>query len=119
MELPDLTNLPLAALFTYLVLIAFVDVAFNVVLAVVHGDFSAIYLADFLRTHILLRVFVIGALGILGHGIPAAGVPAIAAVSLAATGGLGAYIIETIASLIQAIKSTTPVPQPPTPTPEG
>lgn len=119
MDLPDLTNLPLAALFSYLVLVAAVDVGFNVVLSIVHGDFSAIYVADFLRTHILLRVFVIGALGILGHGIPAFGVPAIALVSLAATAGLAAYVVETVASLREALRSTAPVPTPPTPTPEG
>ena len=131
MELPDLTNLPITALFTYLLLIAVIDVAFNVVMAFVHGNFSAIYVADFLRTHILLRVFVIGALGILlrvfvigalgilGHGVAALGVPAIPAVSLAATGGLAAYAIETIASLREGLTDTSPAPSPPTPTPEG
>jgi hypothetical protein len=119
MELPDLTNLPLTALFTYLLLIAAIDVGFNVVMAFVHGNFSAIYVADFLRTHIVLRVFVIGALGILGHGVEALGVPAIPAVSLAATGGLAAYAIETIASLREGLTDTKPFPEPPTPTPSG
>lgn len=119
MELPDLTNIPLIALFTYLILVAALDVGFNVVLSIVHGDFSALYVADFLRTHILLRVFIIGALGVLGHGISALEVPAIPAVSLAATGGLAAYIVETVASLVQALHETTPRPQPPTPTPSG
>ena len=83
-ELPDFTNLPLTAIFSYLVIVAAVDVGFNIVLSFVHGDFSAIYVADFLRTHILLRVFPIGAAAILGHGVPALGVPAIPALSLAA-----------------------------------
>lgn len=117
MELPDLANLPLSALFTYLVLVAGIDVGFNVVMSIVHGNFSAIYVADFLRTHILLRVFVIDALGVLGHGVAALGVPAIPAVSLAATGGLAAYVVETVGSLVEAIKETSPAP--PTPTPEG
>jgi hypothetical protein len=119
MELPDFTNLPLTALFTYLILIAAIDVGFNIIMAIVHGNFSGSYVADFLRTHILLRVFIIGALGILGHGVPALGVPAIPAVSLAATGGLAAYVVETVASLVQALHETTPRPQPPTPTPSG
>lgn len=119
MEIPDLTNLPLMTLVTWLVLIAAIDVGFNIVLSVVHGNFSAIYVADFLRTHILMRVFVIGALGTVGHGIPALGVPAIAAASLAASAGLAAYLAETTASLVEAIHDTTPVPAPPTPTPEG
>src|SRR5690348_16754655 len=119
MDIPDLTNLPLVALFTYLLLVAAVDVGFNIVMSFVHGDFDPSYVADFLRTHILLRVFVIGALGVLGHGIPAAGVPAIPSVSLAATVALGFYIVETVASLRGAINDTRPVPTPPTPTPEG
>ena len=119
MELPDLTNLPLTALFTYLLIIAAIDVGFNVVLSIVHQNFSAIYVADFLRTHILLRVFVIGVLGILGHGVEGLGVPAIPAVALAATGGLAAYAIETIASLREGLTDTSPAPSPPTPTPEG
>lgn len=119
MEIPDLTNLPLLALFSYLVIVAATDTVFNIVMAFVHGNFSAAYVADFLRTHILLRVFIIGALGILGHGVPALGVPAIPAVALAATGSLGAYIVETVASLVEGLKETRPVPTPPTPTPEG
>jgi hypothetical protein len=119
MELPNFADLPITALATYLVLIAATDVIFNIVLSVVHGDFSAAYVADFLRTHVLLRVFIIAALGVFGHGVPALGVPAIPAVSLAATGGLAAYLAETVMSLVTALKETNPAPEPPTPTPSG
>ena len=106
--MPDFTSLTLTALFTYLLVIAAVDVAFNVVMAVVHGNFSAAYVADFLRTHIVQRVFIIGALGTLGHGVETLGVPAIPAVSLAATAGLAAYFIETVASLRSGLGDTKP-----------
>jgi len=108
MELPDLTNLPLSALLTYLILIAAVDVAFNTVLAIARSQFSPAYILEYLRTHILLRVFVIGALGVVGHGIPALEVPAIPAISAATSISLGLYIVETIASLRGAITTTAP-----------
>ena len=119
MELPDFTNLPLIAVFTLLTLTAALDTGWNVVLAVVHGDFSAEYVADFLRTHVLLRFFPIGALAVFGHGVAALEVPAIPALSLAATGGLAAYVVETGWSMVTGLKDTTPAPSPPTPTPEG
>jgi hypothetical protein len=119
MPLPDFSNLSLTALCTLLVLTAFFDVAWNIVLAIVHGDFSASYVADFIRSHVLLRVFPIAGLGILGHGIPTADVPSIPPLTLAATGALAAYVVETAWSMVQALNDTRPVPSPPTPTPEG
>jgi len=119
MTIPDFANLPITALATYLVLIAAADTLAAIVLSVVHGNFSATYVADYLRTHVLLRVFPIAALGILGHGIKSLGVPEIPAVSLFATGGLAAYLVETIGSIRDSFTSTNPAPTPPTPTPEG
>lgn len=119
MELPDFTNLPTSALFTYLLIIAAIDVGWNIALSVVHGNFSAIYVADYIRTHIVLRVFAIGALGAVGHGLPGLGVPEIPAATLAATASLAAYAVETFASLREALTNTKPAPEPPTPTPEG
>lgn len=120
MELPDLTNLTLLQLGTYLVLTAAADVIFNTVLAVVHGNFSAAYVADFVRSHLMLRVTAILLVGAFGAGVPAFNIPAIPAASLAAAAGLAAYIVETIGSIVEAVKGdTAPVPDPPTPTPEG
>lgn len=120
MELPDLTNLTFLQLGTYLVLTAAADVIFNTVLAIVHGDFSAAYVADFIRSHLLLRVTAILLVASFGHGVPALGVPAIPAISLAATAALGAYIAETAWSIVGAVKGDTkPFPEPPTPTPAG
>lgn len=119
MTLPDLSNIPLPTLFAYLFIVAFADTAWNVLLSFVHGNFSAAYVADFIRTHILLRVFAIGLTGSLGAGWPGLGIPAIPAASLAASLALAAYVVETIASLKEGLTDTRPVPTPPTPTPEG
>jgi hypothetical protein len=112
-------NLSLKAIFAYCVLLALGDTFFNVLLSFKNGNFSAIYVADFIRTHIVLRVFAIGFLAILGNGVPVLEMPAIPIVTDTATLALGAYLIETIASLREGTKSTAPVPTPPTPTPEG
>ena len=69
MEIPDLTNLPIESVLGLALVIALVDVAGSVVLAIAHRDFSASYLGDYLRTHVLLRVTPITLLGIAGHGI--------------------------------------------------
>ena len=119
MELPDLTNLSLLQLGTYLVLTAAADVLFNIVAAIVHKNFSAAYVADFIRSHLMLRVTAILLVGAFGAGVPALNIPAIPAATLAATGALAAYVAETVWSIIQGFKDTTPVPDPPTPTPEG
>lgn len=119
MELPDLTTLTLVQLGTYAVLTAAADVIFNIVLAIVHGNFSAAYVADFIRTHLLLRVTAILLVGAFGSGIPAWGIPPIPMAFVAAVGGLTAYITETVWSIIKGFRDTTPFPSPPTPTPEG
>lgn len=105
MDLPDLTSLTVVQLWTYLIAIAAVDVVFNVVLAILGGTFSSAYLLEYLRSHVVLRVFVIGALGAVGHGLPALGFPEIPAATLAATGSLALYVVETVGSLIAASKS--------------
>lgn len=118
-DLPDLTNLTFLQLGTYLVLTAAADTIFNTVLAIVHQNFSAAYFADFIRSHLLMRVTAILIVASFGHGVPALGVPSIPAISLAATTALGAYIVETVWSIKGALTDTKPVPSPPTPTPEG
>ena|SRR5690349_18212460 len=119
LEIPDLTNLTFLQLGTYLVLIAGADVLFNTVLAVVHGNFSFAYVADFIRSHLLLRVTAILLVAVFGHGIPAVGIPEIPAVSAAASVALAAYLAETVWSIKGAFTDTRPEPSPPTPTPEG
>jgi len=113
----DFANLSLTALFTYLVLLTSIDVGVNVLLSLINRNFSGAYVADFIRTHILVRVFAIGALGVLGHGVPALGVPPIQVLTLAATGALAAYAIETVNSVRSALSVGT-VPEAPQPAPQ-
>ena len=75
---------------------------FNVVLAILGRTFSTDYLLEYLRSHIVMRVFVIGALGAIGHGLPKIGIPEIPAASAAATTSLALYVVETVGSLIAA-----------------
>lgn len=98
-DLPDLTNLTLRGLISLLVILAATDVAINSVLAIIRSTFSIAAGLDYLRTHVLLRVFPIAALALVGHGIAALDVPAILAASLAAQASLALYAIETLASL--------------------
>jgi len=99
MTLPDLTGLPLEAVVSLAMIFAFADTAVSVVIAIANKNFKADYLADFLRSHVLLRVFPIIALALIGVGIPALSVPAIPEASLAATVALGLYGIEVLGSI--------------------
>lgn len=106
----DLSQLSLTAILTYAVLLAAIDVAWNVVLSFVHRNFSLAYVADFLTSHVLVRIVPIALLAIAGHGIPALGVPELAIATLAAAAGLAAYALETIGSLKGALSDTKPAP---------
>lgn len=106
--LPDLSGLDLTAIVVLALLCAAVDTVWNIVLALAHKNFSADYVASFLVSHVAMRVGPIAFLAILGNGVPAANVPAIPAVTLAATGALAAYVVETVSSLIAATQNTAP-----------
>lgn len=110
MEIPDLTTLSLASFAALLLLIAAVDTGWHVLTAIATKTFDTQKVADFLITHVVMRVAPIFALAIFGHGIAALGVPAIAAASLAAVGGLTAYVVETVGSLIAGIQPTPAQP---------
>jgi hypothetical protein len=107
--LPDFTGLSLVAFITLLVILSAADMLWNSLLAIVHKNFSSAYVADFLVSHVAMRVGPIAFLEILGNGIPAAGLPAIPAVSAVAVLGLGAYFVETVGSLVTATRTTVPI----------
>lgn len=110
----DFTNLSLLQLGTALLLFAALDVFVTVVLAVTRREFSAEYLTDYLRTHILKVATPILGLGIVGHGISFGGdilVPAIPAAGIAASLSLAAYAIATIGSLRESFVESKPIPQ--------
>lgn len=95
----DLTALALPQFLGLLLLVAGIDTAFSVVLAIANGNFDGEYLLDFLRTHILAKVAPIFALALIGSGVPALGIPAIPpAWGFALISG-GLYVANTVASI--------------------
>lgn len=99
MELPDLANLTLVQVFALLAVIAAFDVLTAIAAAVSQGVFSLGAVAVWLQSHVLRRAFPIFALAVIGHGIPVLDVPATGPAYLVALAGLGAYVLETIASI--------------------
>jgi hypothetical protein len=99
MELPDLANLPLEAVVSTLLFFAVIDTLVAYGVALMNGNFQAAYALDFLRTHVLKVGAPILALAVIGHGVPAVGIPAMPPVSVMATGLLGIYILTVIASV--------------------
>ena len=107
-DVPDLTTLSLASFMGLLLLVAGVDTAAGVVVALIRNTFSADKVLEYLRSHVLLRVFPIFALALIGHGIPQLAVPAIAPAWAAAVLSFTAYIVETIGSLRSTFATPTP-----------
>jgi hypothetical protein len=115
----DLTTVTLQQLIGLTVLVTALDVLGGIALAVIHGTFSLSYVAIWLQSHVLPRVFPIVALGLLGHGFPADGsiVPAIPFAFGLAIAGLTAYVLETIASLRDSFTAKAAPPTDVTPVP--
>lgn len=107
-EIPDLTGLSLVSFFGLLLLVAAIDTGTAIVVALIRNTFSSAAVLEYLRTHVLLRIFPIFALAIVGHGIPALGVPAISVAWLAAAASLVGYIVETVGSLRDTFQSPPP-----------
>lgn len=107
MTLPDLTNLTLVQVFALLAIIATFDVATAIVAAIVQGKFSLGAVAIWIQSHTLKRAFPIFALAVIGHGIPALEVPPIGPAYLVALAALGAYVLETIASIRASLDDAT------------
>lgn len=101
MDIPDIAKLTLEGFFGLLVIIMFFDVATACVIALTATPrtFSAAFLMNYLRTHVLMRVYLIFSLAVIGHGIPPIGIPPIGAAADAAVISLGLYVVETLGSL--------------------
>lgn len=99
MELPDFTNLPLAGLVGTLLFFALIDTGFAYVMAIVNGNFTSAYALDFLRTHVLKIGAPIFGLALVGHGVPALGIPPIPPAGVAAGASLAVYALTTIVSI--------------------
>lgn len=113
----DLSAITLQQLIGLTVLVTVIDVLGGIALAAVHGTFSLGYVAVWLQSHVVPRVFPILALGIVGHGIPALDVPPIPFAFGLAIAGLTAYVLETIASLRDSFRDAAPPPADGTPVP--
>jgi len=81
---------------------AFLDFAFGVFAAFRDGTFALDSLAAFVRKHLLGRVLPVSLLAIVAY------VTGDAAMAAAAIGALGAYTIETLASIYGSIKPPAP-----------
>lgn len=112
MVLPDFANLPLESVFALLVLFALFDIATAVAIALVAGNFEGQHLLDFMRTHVLARVFPIFAFAVIGHGLVLISLPPIPAAGLAATGLLGLYGIEVLLSIKSSFGDRSIEPKP-------
>lgn len=97
--MPDLTNLPLIDVVGFALLLAAIDTIVAIIIALINKTFDGNYVTNFLVSHILKIVTPIIGLAVLGHGFPAAGIPAVPAAALAATAALGAYLVAVIASV--------------------
>jgi hypothetical protein len=98
MTLPDLSNLTLVQVFATLAVIAAFDVLTAIVLSIVQNKFSLGAVAVWLQSHVIKRAFPIFALAVIGHGIGDV-VVAIPPAFVLAIAGLGAYLLETVASI--------------------
>jgi len=106
----DFSTLTLPEIFGLLFLIALVDVAGSIALAIVGRTFDLGAVAIWLQSHVLKRAFPIFALAVLGNGIPTLNIPAIAPAFAMALAGLAAYALETIASLRTSFGGDTAPP---------
>lgn len=115
----DLSAITLQQLIGLTVLVTAIDVLGGIALAIVHGTFSLAYVAVWLQSHVLPRVFPIVALAFIGHGFPEDGsiVPAIPFAFGLAIAGLTAYVLETIASLRDSFTAKAPPPTDESPVP--
>jgi hypothetical protein len=113
----DFSNLTVAQFAFYLLIVTALDVGGSTVLAVIHGKFSLAYVAVWIQSHVLRRVFPIIGLAILGHGVSQIGVDQIPAVWTAALVALAAYFLETVKSLMESFQDTADAPSEPSPIP--
>lgn len=115
----DLTNLTIQQVVGLTILTTLIDVLGGITLSIVHGVFNLSYVAVWLQSHVVPRVFPILALAAVGNGIPAFDIPAIPFAYGLALAGLAAYVLETIASLKDSFSDTAPPPVDETPVPDA
>jgi hypothetical protein len=100
--MPDFTNLTIVQVVSLCLVVAAIDIIGSIALSITQQKFSLGAVAIWIQSHVLARVFPILALAALGHGLTLGGtefLPAIPFCFAAALAGLGAYVLETIASI--------------------
>lgn len=107
----DFTNLPLQSVIATLLFFAVIDTACAYLVAVVNKNFNFEYALDFLTSHIAKVAVPIALMAIVGHGIPAVGIPAIPAAGIAAAASLAVYALTTIASIKGSFDDKAVVPE--------
>lgn len=106
--IPDLTGLSLTAIVSLTIIVGLIDTGWAWLTALGQHVFNPAYAANFLYSH-GRAWFAIGALAVIGHGVPSLGVPAIGAATDAAVIGLAAYVVVTIKSLaVNTVSSAAP-----------
>jgi hypothetical protein len=118
----DLGVLTFTQLLGLTALVTVIDVVGAIALAISQGKFDLAYVAAWLQSHTVKRVFPIFGLAVLGIGIGTDGsiTPPIPLLFGLAQAGLLAYLLETVASLrtnfanAAAVRDETPVPPPTT-----
>lgn len=113
MTLPDFSTLTLVQLVSVFLFFAAVDTGSAWALAAANGNFSTSYAFDFVRTHLLKVGVPLLALGMIGTGVPAIGIPAIPFAFAAAVAILVGYVGVTIKS-VQESWADKAVPPPET-----
>jgi hypothetical protein len=98
----DINDITLAQGALLLCLVTAIDVLGSMAIAAMQGKFSLAYVAIWIQSHTLRRVFPIFGLAVLGHGLSSgetAFLPAIPVFWAMAVAGLAAYLLETVKSL--------------------
>lgn len=106
-NLVDLTLLQVAIL---LIVLAAVDTAGSIAIALAAGNFVASYAKGFILSHVARIWTPIFGVAVIGHGIPVAGIPPLPPVSAFASVMLLAYLVDTVTSLRGSFADRSAVP---------
>ncbi len=103
----DLSGITYAQFAIVLIVVMAVDFATGVVGALASGTFDPSKVADVVTSHLVPRVFPIGALALLAFALPAAQ-GAHDVLWTASVGLLAAYVVETVASVTANVHVAKP-----------
>jgi hypothetical protein len=102
----DLTQITLGQFIIVLGSVAIVDVGVGILAAITAGTFSPAHVADFIKTHVLYRVFPIASLAFLSLSVPEVS-EGTSMLWIMACGSLAAYLVETVGSVRESFSAAT------------